>query len=392
MSQTLQRLIDIRQDLHRHPELGFEEHETARKVCDFLQELQVAHVSGIGQTGVVATLYGTDSESSATVALRADMDALPIDEQSGVPYSSGINGRMHACGHDGHTSILLGVVEQLHRNADFSGTVHCIFQPAEEGVGGASAMLDAGLFEQFPVAEIYALHNWPDLPVGKFGLIEGPVMAGGDRIDITIQGRGGHGGMNPHGCIDPIRMAADLITRAHTIIAREVDPLHPAVLSICAIEAGDIDRGFAVIPDTARLCGTIRALDNGTRDVVRDALRRLCQSLEQYYDTRIELSIDDRFDVTVNDADATRTARETIVELFGDDTLADDHQPCMGGEDFSYMLAACPGAYVHVGAGDDSHGYGLHHPKFDFNDAILPTGIDLLAGVARRSLAKQAAR
>ncbi|MES1926215.1 amidohydrolase [Salinisphaera sp. T31B1] len=385
----LDRLVEFRHDLHRHPELGFEERETARKVAAELDALGVEYVDGLGGTGIVAWITGRGGDSDASVGLRADMDALPIEEKSGVEHASTQPGRMHACGHDGHTSMLLGAVESLKTNDDFAGTVYFVFQPAEEGVGGAKAMIEDGVFERFDVREIYALHNWPALPIGQYGLIAGPIMAGGDRVDITIHGRGGHGGLNPHGCIDPIRIAAELVHKAHTIVSREVDPLRPAVLSICAMQGGDLN-GFAVIPDAARLCGTIRALDDATREVVRSGLRRLCASLEQYYDATIELSIEDKFGVTYNDPGATETAREAIARCFGADTLAADYPPCMGGEDFSYMLAERPGAYIHVGSGDGEHSRGLHHPEYDFNDRIMADGIRLLAELAQDSLAKQA--
>lgn len=387
-TETMNELVQFRHNLHQEPELGFEEHDTSRKVKAYLDSLGVEYVSGIGQTGIVAWVVGAAGDSAASVGLRADMDALPIEEKSGVEHASARAGRMHACGHDGHTSMLLGAVEYLKENDDFAGTVYFVFQPAEEGVGGAKAMIEDGIFERFDMREIYALHNWPSLPIGEYGLIPGPIMAGGDRIDITIHGRGGHGGLNPHGCIDPVRIAAELVHKAHTIIAREVDPLSPAVLSICALQSGDL-AGFAVIPDTAKLSGTIRALDDATREIVRSGLRRLCQSLEQCYGAEIELVIEDKFGVTYNDAGATESARHVIATCFGEEALAVNHKPCMGGEDFSYMLAERPGAYIHVGSGDAEHSRGLHHPEYDFNDRIMPDGIRLLTALARKSLEKQ---
>lgn len=389
-ADALDKLVGFRRDVHQHPELGFQEHETSRKVRDYLDSLGVEYVSGLGGTGIVASIVGSRGESDASVGLRADMDALPLEEKSGVEHASRNSGCMHACGHDGHTTMLLGAVEHLLANDDFAGTVHFIFQPAEEGVGGGKAMVDEGLFERFSIGEVYALHNWPALPVGKFGLVPGPIMAGGDRVDITIQGRGGHGGLNPHGCIDPIRIAAELIHKAHTIVSREVDPLSPAVLSICAIHSGDLD-GFAVIPHTARLCGTIRALDDTARDVVRSGLKRLCESLEHYYGARIELNIEDKFGVTFNEAGAAETASKVIAQCFGGEALVPNYKPSMGGEDFSYMLAACPGTYIHVGSGDEEHPHGLHNPEYDFNDRVIPYGVELLAGLALASLEKQRA-
>lgn len=387
-AENIDKLIGFRRDIHQYPELGFEEHETSRKVCAYLDALGVDYVSGIGQTGVVAWVTGSRGENGASVGLRADMDALPLEEKSGVEHASKYSGRMHACGHDGHTTMLLGAVEYFRSNSDFSGTIFFIFQPAEEGIGGGKAMVSDGLFERFSIKEVYGLHNWPELPVGKFGLVSGPIMASGDRIDIAIHGRGGHGGLNPHGCIDPIRIAAELISKAHTIISREVNPLSPAVLSICAIQSGDLG-GFAVIPNSAWLSGTIRALDEETRAIVASGLRRLCESLEHYYGASVELKIEDKFGVTFNDIQATESATQVIRECFGEDALVPNYKPSMGGEDFSYMLNACPGAYIHVGSGDADHPHGLHNPQYDFNDKIIPLGVELLSRLALASLAKQ---
>ena len=382
-------LVTLRHALHQNPELGFEEQATSDRVCAHLDELGVEYERGIGVTGVVAWVQGEQPGGSVRVGLRADMDALPIHETSGVAHASKVPGRMHACGHDGHTTMLLGAVEHFVAHRDFAGTVYFIFQPAEEGVGGASAMIADGLFERYPMDTVYALHNWPALPIGQFGLIEGPIMAGGDRVDIAIHGRGGHGGLNPHGCIDPVRIAGELITRAHSIVGRDIDPLAPAVVSLCSIQAGDL-AGFAVIPDTARLSGTLRALDNDTREKLRERLRAICAGLEATYGATIELSIEDKFSVTYNHVGPTATARAAIASTFGESALAPNYPPCMGGEDFSYMLDVCPGAYIHVGSGDAAHTHGLHHPAYDFNDRIMAPGIALFVQLARDTLAKAA--
>ncbi|MFV8835777.1 amidohydrolase [Aquisalimonas sp. APHAB1-3] len=387
-ADTLERLVAFRRELHRWPELGFQEQETSRRVCEQLDALGVDYVTGLAGTGVVAWLQGARGAGAGSVGLRADMDALPLEEHSGVEYASRNPGCMHACGHDGHTTMLLGAIEHLQRYNDFDGTVYFVFQPAEEGVGGGKAMVGDGLFSRFPMDEIYGLHNAPGLPLGRFGIIPGPIMAGGDRVDITIHGQGGHGGMNPHGCIDPVRIAAELIQKAHTIVSREIDPLSPAVLSICAIQSGSL-AGFNVIPHTATLAGTMRFLDRATAERLRSSLRALCASLEQYYGARIELAIDDTFAVTVNHPEATEAGIAVIRDSFGDDALQPNHQPSMGSEDFAFMLEACRGAYIHVGAGDETHTHGLHSQQFDFNDRIIPDGIRLLAGLARESLARQ---
>ena len=384
-----ERLIALRRDLHRHPELGFREHETTQQLRDALERLGIDYDDSLNETGLVATLRGSGGDSDASVALRADIDALPILEKSGADHASTHEGRMHACGHDGHTAMLLGAAEALAERADFDGTVHFVFQPAEETGSGADAMIEAGLFERHSIGEIFALHNWPALPVGRFGVMPGPIMAGGDRVRIKIEGHGGHGGMNPHGCTDPVLIAAELIVQANTIVGREIDPLVPAVLSLCAIEAGDVVDGFNVIPDTARLCGTIRTLDDDARERVREALAARCRGLEASRDCTITLEIEDLFDVTVNDPRATEIAVEAIEAEFGADALASGHRPCMAGEDFAAMLARCPGAYIHVGAGDEEHSVDLHDPHYDFNDAIIPDGVTLLVALARHSLRRQ---
>lgn len=386
---NIEDLIKIRRELHQNPEIGFEEKFTANKILEFLEENNIRYVSGLAKTGIVAWVTGNKSDGGNSVALRSDMDALPIQEKSGVSYSSTTKGKMHACGHDGHVAILLGTASFLIKNNNFSGTVFFIFQPAEEGLGGSKAMIKEGLFEKFGINEIYSIHNWPDLPVGKFGLIEGPIMASGDRIDIIIHGKGGHGGLNPHNCIDPIRIAAELISKAHTIIAREVSPLSPAVISICSISGGNID-GFAVIPNTVKLSGTSRSLDTTTQHTINCALRNLCKSIENYYSINIELHIENKFDVTFNERLATNKARDVICENFGSESIQENYYPSMAGEDFSFMLNEVPGAYIHIGSGDAKHKHGLHSPYYDFNDEIIPTGITLLSQLAIKSLETQA--
>tara|TARA_R100001039_G_C1854410_1_gene116224 strand:- start:442 stop:1617 length:1176 start_codon:yes stop_codon:yes gene_type:complete len=381
-------LRKIRRELHQNPEIGFEENFTANRVRTFLEDNNIRYVSGLGKTGIVAWVTGQKNDSGNSVALRADMDALPIEEKSGVTYSSVNKGKMHACGHDGHVTMLLGAALFLIKNNNFSGTVYFIFQPAEEGLGGSKAMIKDGLFEKFSINEIYSIHNWPDLPVGKFGLMDGPIMASGDRIDIVIHGKGGHGGLSPHNCIDPIRIASELINKAHTIVGREINPLSPAVISICSINGGDIN-GFAVIPNTVKMSGTTRALDKVTQASIHCALRNLCESIEKYYGTSIELKIENKFSITFNEKSATKKALKVICENFGSESIQENHHPSMAGEDFSFMLDEVPGAYIHVGSGDDNHKHGLHSPYYDFNDEIIPTGVTLLSQLAIKSLETQ---
>lgn len=378
-------LTNLRHDLHRHPELGFQEHATARRIAAELERLELPFETGIGQTGIVATVHGQNADNGRRIGLRADMDALPIQELSDHDHASQAPGRMHACGHDGHTTMLLGVARYLAAHRDFAGTLYLIFQPAEEGLGGGRAMVEDGLFTRFPMDEIYALHNWPAMPAGQVAVRPGPIMAATDRLDITVRGKGGHGGVNPHLSTDPVRMAGVLIQALHSIVSRDIDPLSPAALSLCGLQGGDLD-GFAIIPDEVRISGTARTLDAESRDRMEQAVRRVCDGIATTHGGEIELAYQRIFPATVNAEAPTRHVETTVVETLGEAALVRNVPPSLGGEDFSFMLEQCPGAYCFLGTAEDEGTPPLHNARFDFNDAVIPTGCRLLLALGLRAL------
>lgn len=386
-NDQLEELVQFRRDLHRHPELGFNEHRTAALVEGELQRLNLPYVKGIGVTGIVATVTGQKPDNGRRIGLRADMDALPIHEVTQHDHSSEIEGCMHACGHDGHTTLLLGVARYLAAHRDFAGTIYLIFQPAEEGLGGAHAMVEDGLFERFPMDEIYGLHNWPYLPAGTIAVTNGPIMAATDRFDIRIQGVGGHGGATPHLTVDPIRVSGSLINALHTIIGREVDPQEAAVLSLCAIESGDLD-AFNVIPDTARLSGTVRTFSAETQDHIETAIQRICQGTGASFGADIQLTYQRIFPATINTPKCAEHVRTTVCELMGENAMDSTLKPSLGGEDFAFMLRACPGAYFFLGSGKGGDTPPLHSPYYDFNDEVIPNGCRLLTSLALRALSQ----
>ncbi|KFF48570.1 peptidase M20 [Gammaproteobacteria bacterium MFB021] len=379
------RLTDLRQTLHRHPELGFQEHETARLIAEELTRLEIPFVSGIGQTGIVATLTGQRPDNGRRVGLRADMDALPIHELSTHAYVSQRPGVMHACGHDGHTTMLLGVAAYLAEWRDFAGTVYLVFQPAEEGLGGGLAMVEDGLFERFPMDAIYALHNWPTLPAGQVAIRSGAIMAATDRLDISVRGHGGHGGVDPHLATDPVRMAGALIQALHSVVSRDIDPLSPAALSLCGIQGGELD-GFAIIPDEVRISGTARTLDEATRQRLEEAVRRTCAGVATTYGGEIGLDYQRIFPATRNAESAVRHVERVTRATLGDAALISDVAPSLGGEDFAFMLEHCPGAYFFLGTAEGEATAPLHNARFDFNDALIPTGCRLLTAIALAAL------
>lgn len=378
-------LTKLRQELHRHPELGFHEHETAKRIAAELERLNLPFETGIGKTGIVATVTGSQPDNGRRIGLRADMDALPIQELNQHDYTSESPGRMHACGHDGHTTMLLGVARYLAEHRDFAGTLYLIFQPAEEGLGGGREMVKDGLFERFPMQAIYALHNWPTLPIGQVAIRTGAIMAATDRLDITVRGKGGHGGVNPHLSIDPVRTAAALIQSLHSVVSREINPLSPAALSLCGLQGGDLD-GFAIIPDEVRISGTARSLDDDTRDRLEKAVRRICEGSAATYNCDIELDYQRIFPATINTDAETRHIERCVVETLGESALISNTNPSLGGEDFAFMLQKCPGAYFFLGTSKDGNDYPLHNARYDFNDAIIPTGCQLLAAIGLSAL------
>ena len=370
-------LVAIRRDLHAHPEIGFEEQRTSEIVAEKLASWGVEVFRGMGKTGVVGVLRGRDG--GRRVGLRADMDALPMDEETNLPYRSKHPGRFHGCGHDGHTTMLLGAARYLAETRNFNGTVVFIFQPAEEGLGGARAMLADGLFQRFPCDEIYALHNSPEGPQGRVSLHSGPMMAGADFFDICITGRGAHGAF-PQQANDPTVIAVTLAQAMQTIVSRNTDPAHPAVVSITQIHARS---AYNVIPESARLAGTVRTFDDGTRELIRGRIRALASGIAASFSATIEVDIRDIFTVLQNHEPQTRAAADAAREIVGAERIELEPRPKMASEDFADMLRAVPGAYFWLG---QTPGPAVHNPGYLFDDAILPIGASLLARIAERQL------
>ncbi len=380
-------LSEWRQDLHRHPELGYEEQRTAGIVAERLAGFGFDKVeTGIGGTGVLGVLHGRGGPGGAAIMLRADMDALPILEATGAGYASQAPGKMHACGHDGHTTMLLGAARHLAATRNFEGTVYFCFQPAEEGGAGAKAMLDDGLFERYRPRAVYGMHNWPGLPVGQFALKDGPVLAGAGEFTVTITGRGSHAA-RPQDARDPIIAGAQLVTALQTVVSRVVDPLQPAVLSVTRFSAGTTHN---VIPDRAELMGTIRAFDEAVYQQIIDEMDRICASVAAA--TRVSVSISrmpNPYPPTINDRAQADFAESVLREAFGDANVHRGHEPTMAGEDFAFFSREVPGCYVLIGNGDSAP---LHNPGYDFNDSAAPLGVAYWARLVETALPRAGAK
>ena len=381
-------LTAFRRDLHAHPELGFEEVRTSARVAEALRVCGVDEVhTGIAKTGVVGIIRGRDGACGAhtgrAIGLRADMDALPMKEENDFSWRSTAGGLMHGCGHDGHTTMLIGAARALAATRSFSGTVVLIFQPGEEGFGGAKAMIDEGLFDRFPVNSVYAMHNWPSLPPGMIGINPGPMMAAADRIEITISGRGGHGA-HPYLTIDPVLVAAHIITATQSLVSRNVHPLESAVVSLCAIQAGDLG-AFSVIPRQARLVGTVRTFKREVQDMIEERLGRLVEAVAVGFGATATLDYRRSYPATINTAPEAQFAGDVAASLVGEAKVIRDLPPSMGAEDFSFMLQTRPGAYLRLGQGGEG-GCFLHSPRFDFNDEVLPLGAALFASLAEQAM------
>src|SRR5580704_4629100 len=358
-----------RRDIHAHPELLYDVQRTAATVADKLKSFGCDEVvTGIGRTGVVGVIRGGKGGGGGRViGLRADMDALPIQEASDIPYKSTVPGKMHACGHDGHTAMLLGAAHYLAETRNFAGTAVVIFQPAEEGGGGGRAMVQDGLMDRFRIEEVYGMHNYPGLPVGQFALRPGPLMASADRLTIQIEGHGGHAA-RPHLTIDSVLVGAQIINQIQSIVARNVDPLQSAVVSICMFQAGSTDN---VIPQTAFLRGTARSLNPQVRDLLETRLREVVEGTARLYGAKVAFTYKRDYPVTRNHERQTTFAASVAAEVVGRERVEENTPPVMGAEDFSFMLEARPGAFIFVGNGDSA---GLHHPAYDFNDEVIPVG------------------
>ncbi|HKH96695.1 MAG TPA: M20 aminoacylase family protein [Beijerinckiaceae bacterium] len=369
-----------RRDFHENPELLYEVHRTAGIVSDKLKQFGCDEVvTGIGRTGVVAVIKGKTDKSGKVIGIRADMDALPIEEATGAPHQSKVRGAMHACGHDGHTAILLGAAKYLAETRNFDGTAVMIFQPAEEGGAGAEAMLKDGLLERFGVQEVYGLHNMPGIPVGNFALRPGPLMAAADRFDIQIEGKGGHAA-RPHEGIDTLLVACQVVTALQSIVARNVNPLESAVVSVCSIQAGNT---FNVIPQHARLLGTVRTLTDEVRDLCETRIRAVVESVCAAYGATVKLEYNRGYPVTRNHPEQADFLARIAAQVGGEGAVDADVTPLMGAEDFSYMLEQRPGAYIFLGNGATA---GVHHPAYDFNDEAIPYGVSLWAKVVETAM------
>ena len=359
-----------RRDIHENPELMYDVHRTAAFVADRLREFGCDEVAtGLGKTGVVGVIKGKKPAGDGDVkviGLRADMDALPIHEETNLPYASKTPGKMHACGHDGHTAMLLGAARYLAETRNFAGDAVVIFQPAEEGGAGAAAMIKDGLMDRFKIDQVYGMHNGPGLPLGSFAIRPGPIMAATDAIDFTIEGHGGHAA-RPHMCIDPVVAGSQLIVALQSIVSRNVDPLDSAVISVCEFEAGNARN---VIPQTVVLRGTVRTLRPNVRDLVEKRIREITAGVAQTTGTKIDLNFERGYPVTVNHAAQTDNAIRIAKDIAGDNNVHET-PPMMGAEDFAYMLEARPGAFIFCGNGDSA---GLHHPAYNFNDDAIVYG------------------
>lgn len=369
ISEFHEEITAWRQDFHANPELLFDVHRTAGKVEEMLKGFGVDEVvTGLGRTGVVGIIKGETDTSGKVIGLRADMDALPIHERSGKPYASKTDGKMHACGHDGHTAMLLGAAKYLTETRNFDGTVALIFQPAEEGGGGGHEMVKDGLMEKFHIDEVYGMHNFPGVPLGHFGIRAGGVMAATDEFKIEIEGIGGHAAM-PHKAVDPIVVGAQMISGLQTLVSRNVDPIKSAVLSVTVMKAGEASN---IIARTAQLSGTVRTLDEDVRDLMEKRLSEFVPQFAKAYGATATATYRRGYPVTVNAVAQSEFAGNVAAMVSGEEKVDRNASPTMGGEDFSYMLRERPGAYIMVGQGD---GPGLHEDTYDFNDEVIPVGV-----------------
>jgi amidohydrolase len=376
-------IVGWRHDLHAHPELLYDVDRTAAFVADRLREFGCDEVvTGLGRTGVVGVIKGRkpDNTSSKVIGLRADMDALPIEEDTGASYRSTVPGKMHACGHDGHTAMLLGAARYLTETRNFAGDAVVIFQPAEEGGAGARAMMDDGLMSRFGIERVYGMHNMPGVPIGTFAIRSGPAMASTDHVEFKINGKGGHAA-RPHATIDPIVVGAQLVTALQTIVSRSVDPLESAVISVCEFHAG-----FAhnVIPQTAHLTATIRTLKPEIRELIEKRIREVTAGIALATGATIDLAYRRQYPVLVNDAAQTDFVTQIAGEVVGKTNVKVGIPPVMGAEDFAFMLEERPGAFIFMGNGDSA---GLHHPAYDFNDEAIGFGVSYWVKLVETSLA-----
>lgn len=382
LSNEMQDVVAIRRHLHQIPELGLSEFKTSDFVAEKLTEMGYEITRGLAKTGIVATLKNGDSPRS--IGIRADFDALPIPEETGVDYVSQHPGLMHACGHDGHTAMLLGAAKILAERRNFDGTIHLIFQPAEENFGGARLMIEDGLFERFPCDAVFGLHNDPRIPFGHFVFREGPIMASADECKITVIGKGGHGA-EPQDAADPIVAGASIIMALQSVVSRNIHPLQSAVITVGAFNSGIASN---VIPERAEMALTIRALNSDVRDALETRIRQIAEGQAASYGMRVEIEYERGYPATVNHKAETDYVRDLAKRFAGDDKVFDMENPIMGSEDFAYMLEKKPGTYFFLGTQKTADDPQLHHPRYNFNDDIIPTGTTFWVELAEKWLAK----
>ena len=374
INQMLDEMKSWRQDLHKIPEIGLEEYETSKYIKNKLKEFNINFKEGYSNTGLVAWVKGNKGNSNKSIGLRADFDALPMPEKNNFEYKSSKDGMMHACGHDGHTSMLLGAAKYISENNDFDGTVYFIFQPGEEGFAGGKKMIEDGLFDDFSIDEVYALHNWPDLPLGSFGVNSGPMMAAVDEFDIIVKGKGGHAAF-PQLVIDPIIVASQIVTAIQTIISRSTDPVDKALISITKIHGGT---AYNVIDDEVKLSGTIRTFKPETRSFIEKKIEEIANGIAKAHGAgaNIEFDLINKYPPTINSKKESEFAAKIAKQMVGEENVNTNIDPSMGGEDFSYLLNKKPGSYLYIGQGDENHKAHLHTTKYDFNDNLLPIGVN----------------
>ena len=384
INQMQKEMQEWRRDLHKIPEIGLKEYKTSSYIKDKLKGWDIEFKDGYADTGLIAWVKGSKGDSKKSIGLRADFDALPMSEKNNFDHKSSNEGMMHACGHDGHTSMLLGAVKYLKENNDFDGTVYFIFQPGEEGFGGGEIMINEGLLNDFNIDEVYALHNWPELPLGHFGVSTGPMMAAVDEFDIIVKGKGGHAAIPDLG-VDPVIIAAQIINAVQTIISRVTSPIDKALISITKVHAGS---AYNVIDDEVFLGGTVRTFKEKTRILIQNKLNDTAKGIAQANGGDIEFIYKPGYPPTINTKDESIFASEVAKNLVGDKNVVTDIEPSMGGEDFSYFLNKKPGSYLYIGQKDDNHKAHLHTTKYDFNDNLLPIGVNFWVDLVKSFFAK----
>ena len=386
INQMYEEMKTWRQDLHRIPEIGLEEYQTSKYIKSKLSEFNIDFKDGYANTGVVAYIKGSKGNSDKSIGLRADFDALPMPEKNNFDHKSTNEGMMHACGHDGHTSMLLGAAKYLSENNDFDGNVYFIFQPGEEGFAGGQKMIQDGMFDDFKIDEVYALHNWPELPIGTIGVNNGPMMAAVDEFDIIVNGKGGHAAI-PQLAIDPVVIASQIVLSIQTIISRSTDPVDKALISITKINGGT---AYNVIDDSVKLGGTIRTFKPETRSFFEKKINEIASGIAKANgaEAKIEFHLTNKYPPTINSKKESEFAANVAKKIFGDAKVNTEIDPSMGGEDFSYLLEKKPGSYLYIGQGDENHKAHLHTTKYDFNDNLLPIGVNYWVELVKEYFSK----